>query len=162
MISIRKAEENDFDFYYNLKSEDFNVFWGGAEKAPDYEKLKSFFINTVQGFDQPNKRKLYIIYDDEVQVGEISIKPKGEDCEMPLSLLEDKVGCGRGRAAYKLGLDEAKKNGFKRVFGVIREDNEASLMLHLSLGARFTGGYTMVYIPKLKRDVKMIEFIIEM
>lgn len=43
MISIRLATKDDFEFYYKLKSEDYNVFWGGHEAKPEYAKLKQFF-----------------------------------------------------------------------------------------------------------------------
>ena len=30
MLSIRLAVKDDFDFFYELKSEDFNIFWTGG------------------------------------------------------------------------------------------------------------------------------------
>lgn len=48
MLSIRLATKGDFDFFYELKSEDFNIFWTGGGTKPEVENLRKFFYTAVE------------------------------------------------------------------------------------------------------------------
>lgn len=46
-MKIRLATEDDFDGYYQIKSDSKNIFWGGWMNAPDYENFKNVFISRI-------------------------------------------------------------------------------------------------------------------
>lgn len=52
MLSIRLATKEDFDFFYELKSEDFNIFWTGGGTKPEKENLRNFFYTAVDRADE--------------------------------------------------------------------------------------------------------------
>lgn len=78
MIGIRLAELRDFDFFYDLKCEDSNIFWTGHGEKPERDNLLSFFAKAVEDADKPGTRKIYIVEDDGMKVGHLYITP--ENC----------------------------------------------------------------------------------
>lgn len=76
MIGIRLAELKDFDFFYDLKCEDSNVFWTGHGEKPKRENLLSFFIKAIENADRSDARKIYIVEDDGMRVGHLYITPE--------------------------------------------------------------------------------------
>lgn len=76
MIGIRLAELNDFDFFYDLKCEDSNVFWTGHGEKPKRDNLLCFFTKAVENADESEARKIYIVEDDGMKVGHLYITPE--------------------------------------------------------------------------------------
>ena len=147
---------NDFDFYFALKSEDFNIFWVGAETYPDKNRLKTFFYNAVDNAEKPDTRKIYIIENEEgSKVGHLYIIPEGNSFELATAILEKYCGKGYGRRAIELGFEEGKRLGFQKMITKIREDNVASMKAYMSCGVKKRDDFAMVYIPKLAREVRM-------
>ena len=156
MLSIRLATKEDFDFFYALKSEDFNIFWTGGLDKPEKDKLRSFFYSAVDRADEKNTRKIYIIENEEGnKVGHLYILPNGEEYDLPCAILSNYGGRGYAKQAIKLGLAEGKRLGFKRMVGSIREDNIASKKAYTACGVRVLDDYKETYIPKLGEKVKM-------
>lgn len=156
MVTIRLAENKDFDFFFELKSEEFNVFWTGGEDKPQKEKLKLFFDSVVKNASDVASRKIYIIENEEGdRVGHLYIIPNGEEYDLATAICSKHGGHGYAKQAIKLGLEQGKKLGFKRMVGSIREDNIASMKAYTSCGVVVTDKYKEVYIPKLGKNVKM-------
>lgn len=155
-MHIRLATKEDFDFFYELKSEEFNIFWTGGENAPERSNLEKFFYSAVDNAYLPEGRKIYIVENDEnVRVGHLYIIPNGEEYELATAIREEFVGNGYARRAIKLGLEEGRKLGFKRMVSSIREDNVASMKAYRACGVEVLDEYREVYIPKMKKNVKM-------
>lgn len=158
MVEIRLAESEDFDFFYDLKSEESNIFWTGHGEKPEKDNLLSFFTKAVQDADKPDARKIYIVEDDGLKVGHLYITPEkcGEGYfELATAISERYWGRGYARKAIALGLEEGKKLGFHKMRDSIREDNIASMKAYKSCGVTVTDEYKMVYIPKLDKEIRM-------
>lgn len=155
MISLRLATEDDFEFYYELKCDEFNKYWSGFSENPDKEQLHQFFVETISKSNEDQSRKLYIVCENDSPIGELSIKPNGHEFDMPLSLKKDKRGNNNGVNAFMLGLERAKELGLKRVAGKVREDNFAAAFNLQKSGVTITDEYEMVYIPILGKEMKM-------
>lgn len=157
MVSIRLAKKEDFDFFYEIKSEDLNIFWAGWSTKPDKENLRLFFYDAVENAGKKESRKIYIVENEEGKdVGYIYILPtNNEEYELPCSILSSYNGRGYGRQAIKLGLAEGKRLGFKKMVTSIREDNIASLKAYTSCGVKVLDKYHDYYIPRLEKNVKM-------
>ncbi len=160
MLSIRLAEKRDYSFFYELKSEDFNVFWTGGKDKPNTENLKEFFYSAVDAASNHDSRKIYIIEnEDGYKVGHLYIIPNGEEFDLPCAILSRFGGRGYAKEAIKLGLAEGKRLGFRRMVGSIREDNLASLKAYTACGIKVLEEYRNVFIPKLGKEVKMFTVV---
>ncbi len=155
MIELKPAQMENFDFYYNLKCDDFNKYWSGFPDNPEREKLFEFFENTIINANDKQARKLFIIFDDDIPIGELSIKPNGEEFDMPFSLDEGRRGNGNGYHAFNMGLEKAKELGLKRLVGKVREDNIASRFNLKKCGATVSKDYETIYEPTLGKEIKM-------
>lgn len=156
MLSIRLATNEDFDFFYELKSEDFNIFWTGGGTKPEVENLRKFFYTAVERAGEKDTRKIYIVENEEGEkVGHLYILPNGEEYDLPCAILSNFGGRGYAKQAIKLGLEEGKRLGYKRMVGSIREDNIASMRAYAACGIKVLDDYREVFIPKLGKNVKM-------
>ena len=159
MITLRLANLDDFDFYYSIKCEDSSVFWGGFIEPPDKENLWNFFSRVIAGQKEEGSRKIYIIEDDDVSVGNFDLIPypdKKDVFRTSVGIKEQYRGRGYAGKAIPILLENAKNLGFKQHLGRIREDNAASLKTFLSNGYVLTGEYEYDYIAKLDKEVKML------
>ena len=159
MISIRYAAIDDFEFFYEIKCEENNIFWTGHDDKPLREELFSFFQTAVKESSQKEKRKIYIVENGKLKIGYLYIIPNGNSFELSSAISQKFQGKGYGKKAIALGLEEGKALGYRKMIGSIREDNIASMKAHIACGVRVTEDYNLVYIPKLNRKVKM--YIIE-
>ena len=48
MVVVNLAKEKDFDFFYNIKNNEFNMYWTGYSTKPEYDKLKEFFTEKIE------------------------------------------------------------------------------------------------------------------
>ena len=156
MLSIRLAEKEDFEFFFELKSEDYNVFWAGGSDKPKRENLLRFFDNAVDHASEAQARKIYIIENEEKEkVGHLYIIPDKEEHGLACAIMQRFCGRGYAKEAIRLGLAEGRRLGFKRMVDAIREDNVASMKAYTACGVRVTDKYREVFIPKLNKNVKM-------
>lgn len=159
-MKIRLATKDDFDFFFKLKSEDYNIFWTGGKDKPIEENLKKFFFTAVDMANEKETRKIYIIENEENEkVGHLYINPNGEEYELACAIMSSFCGRGYAKQAIRLGLHEGKRIGFKRMVSSIREDNVASMKAYTSCGVKLSDNYREVYIPKLDKFVKMYYII---
>lgn len=162
MVTIRLAKNSDFDFFWSLKSEDYNIFWAGAADKPDMDNLKRFFDSAVEKAGEPDTRKIYIIINEnDEKVGHLYIIPDGEEHGLATAIMSRFCCQGYAKQAIKLGLDLGKKLGFKRMVDYVREDNIASQKAYSSCGVTITEEFKTVYIPKLNDNVKMYKMLYE-
>ena len=156
MVSIRLATSEDFDFFYELKSEDFNIFWTGGAAKPEKENLRNFFDTSVDRAGEKDTRKIYIAENEEGEkVGHLYILPNGDEYDLPCAILSSFGGRGYAKQAIKLGLEEGRRLGFRRMVGSIREDNIGSMKAYTACGIQVLDEYKEVFIPKLGKNVKM-------
>lgn len=161
MVSLQLAKMEDFDFFYQIKCENSNIFWTGHDKRPDYEELKHFFEKCIRHQAEADARKIYIILHGSVPVGHLYLIPnnfsdeKNRMFDLAPAILEKYWRHGYAKEAIRLGLEKGKSLGFTEMRTSIREDNGASLQAFQSCGVQITDEFKMVYIPMLGREVKM-------
>lgn len=125
MIIFRVAKKEDFDFYYNLKCEKSQIYWGGFEKAPDREVFLNYYNKIIE---ESSERRLFFVVDNTTMVGYLQLtKHKDYEYEVAYGVSEQFRGCGYGYAI----LDYAKKLFLKMdrdviLVGYVRYDNIAS------------------------------------
>ena len=161
MVTLRLAEKDDFDFFYKLKSEASNIFWTGHDSPPDRDGLQKYFDNILAYQDEKLARKIYVILYNNSPVGTIYLIPSGssEEFEIAPAVAEEHWGKGIARQAISLSLSLGKELGLRKMVTTIREDNISSLRAFQACGVHITDLYHMVYIPGLKKEVKM--FVVE-
>ena len=84
--------------------------------------------------NQPNCHQWIIVYDG-VDVGQAKV----DDLVFGYMLTEKYRGKGIWLNAYPLVLEEAKKNGFKKLKGTVKFDQKKQLAVALKLGFVITG-----------------------
>lgn len=138
MVTLRLAEKDDFDFFYKLKSEASNIFWTGHDSPPDREGLQKYFDNILAHQDEKLARKIYVILYNNSPAGTIYLIPSKVPGEIDIAPAVSDIYRGKGIAgkAYNIGLDMAKKMGFCKLVGSVREDNVSSIRLLSSCGAQ--------------------------
>lgn len=155
MVQIRLAELADFDFFYDLKCEESNIYWTGHGSKPARENLFSFFSKAIEQAGEKEARKMYIIEDDDQKVGHLYIIPMGEYFELATAISEKYQRKGYARKAIMLGMEEGKRMGFTKMRDAIREDNVASMRAYKACGVTVLDEYRMMYIPQLGKEIKM-------
>lgn len=161
-MKLRLASMEDFDVFYEIKKEDFNLFWTGHETEPDREKLKKFFEENIKNAGKHDARKIYILLCNNTKIRYGYLDPSGQDCEWSVALKEEYSGKGHGKESLKLAMETAKKMQFIHMTAFVREDNTASLKMFSSCGFVRTKEYQKVYIPGLGTQVKMYKLIAEL
>lgn len=121
-MRLRKAEKSDFEFFYKIKSEETNIFWTGWDKKPEYASLLDWFNKVIDESVLPNKKKIYIAEESigggYSPIGYLYIIPLDDklfEYEEAVAISEHFSGQGYGKKLIKMGLEEARKIGFKRV-----------------------------------------------
>lgn len=119
-MDIRKAELQDFDFFYKIKSEDDNIFWCGHDAKPDRNNLKVFWSKYVP---YNVSREIYIIREMDSSVGYIYIDfIDSDEIEVSIGVSSEYSGRGIGTKALKLITTNLQED-YKSIFAYIREDN---------------------------------------
>lgn len=104
VIDLRLATLDDFDFFYDLKCEDSNIFWTGHGEKPERENLYLFYKNAVEKADEPSARKIFIVENDGVKIGHLYIIPDIENDSFELAPAISERYCGHGYAQKAIGL----------------------------------------------------------
>lgn len=161
MFKIRKATMNDFEFYYKLKCEKNSVKWSGFEDKPNKDNLYIWFKRCVEL--EEIKKQIFIIEDLE-DIGYIRIDTLEDKsyCDIPIGICERYLGKGYASRAIMLGLEEAKRQGYKAVHGWIREDNIASIKAYQNCGGMLSCDYKEVNVSDKSKSIKMYKLIIEL
>lgn len=155
-MEIRLASIEDFEFYYEMKCEDYNIYWTGHHKAPDKENLLQFFSQVIQRAEEKQERKIYIISNENKDdIGYLYIIPSERKFDLPIAIKRSFSGRGYAKKAIQLGLSMGEKLGFEMMEGSIREDNIASQKAFKSCGVIISTEYEVHYNPILKKDIKM-------
>lgn len=87
---IRRATEADYDGYYQIKSDNQNIIWGGFDKAPDYEMFKAVFLNRINSSD----RREYVCIVDHTIVGYLAAVENDNTVEISYGVITQASGKG--------------------------------------------------------------------
>ena len=87
----------DYDGYYKIKCDSQNIIWGGFEKAPDYERFRTVFLNRINIPD----RHEYICEDEHAIVGYLAAAEEKNIVEISYGVLTQASGKGIATALIK-------------------------------------------------------------
>ncbi len=154
-ICLVSATIEEYDFYYNLKCEESNIYWTGHDKKPDYNSFKNWYVDNVLS----KKLSFYIIKWRDVNVGAIYYNMVSNDfCNyLGLAITEKVQGKGIATLAVTKFIEHIRmiypdctKIGF-----YIREDNTVSQNIHKKLGCVKTGETEELYLASEKKNIIM-------
>lgn len=157
-IEFRKATTDDYDFYFDIKSEESNIYWTGHENKPDYNVLKKWYKNNILSLD----RVIYIIFSqNRIGYAYIDILSK-ESFEVSIAISENYQNRGYGNLALKQ-LIIVLKNEFmaKKAIAWIFEKNLASKSIFIKNGFLPLNDTKEIYHPKNNHNEIMRKYIIE-
>lgn len=157
-ITIREANDSDFNFFYSIKSEINDIRWTGHQNKPDYNQLLTWFIENLRN---SKIRKIYIITKEDRPVGYIYVdKIHSGLFGLSIGVSESASGQHIGRQAIREIVSLVSKSNKNAGFEAwIREDNIASIKAFTHAGFKPTDAYQFRRIESLGRDIKMIRYI---
>ena len=120
-LTYKQATIEDYDDFYKIKCDPENVKWSGFASAPDYERMKEWFRQQVEG----DKRTIYLAYWNGEVCGFFYLdKLSEEEFEASSSgVLKEYTGRGIGTCLVKERIELAKKQGAKQISSWIADEN---------------------------------------
>lgn len=159
-MNLQLATIEDFEFFYELKCEDYNVQWTGHAKPPTRDDLYYFYTKCLENYSKPNARRVYMIISDrDEKVGHVYIDHKTPGvCEFAIAIKQKYCGNGYARKALACAILEASSLGYFGCAQYVREDNVASIKAFEANEIFQTDEYIWRYIPSLFKEVKLFLF----
>lgn len=162
MVVIYLATKDDTSFFYEIKSNDDNMYWSGHLVEPNYDRIKKIFVEHIQNQFNKLSRKVYIISDniDKIKYGYLYLDPINYDtASVSIAVLDKFSGNGIGRIAMKRLMEVAFINGYRILVAEIREDNIRSQRLFEAIGFHQTEKFRLMYIENISKEIKMIQYL---
>lgn len=156
-VNLINARYEDYDFYYDLKSEPSNIYWSGHKKKPDYSSFRNWYIENV--IEQRIMFK-FIEWKGE-KVGAIYFRIDDQICSyLGLAISEKFQGKGIARLAVEKFIEYVKSyyNSCETIKFFIREDNNISIKIHEKLGCRKTGKFEYTFLASDDKEIKKEEW----
>jgi RimJ/RimL family protein N-acetyltransferase len=133
---LRRAEADDFDFYYDLKCEPDNIYWCGHSEKPEREMLRKWFNGALGRTD----RDILIYVVGGARVGYAYVDKSDDSFETSVAVSKKFEGRGYGTGIVREALEYIKKNyEIEKVCAWVLEKNAASVRIHENAGYLKTG-----------------------
>lgn len=163
MVEITLAENKDFEFFYQIKCNEDNMYWAGHKAKPEYENLMMFFSKIISKQNDPQERKIYIIWSENQRCGYLYFDPIDlvTAC-VSIAVIDNQSGKGNGKASLRKMLRVALERGYKKIIAEIREDNTRSKRLFESVGFTEDNNSRVAKIENLDREINMIQYSINL
>ena len=162
---LEKAKLKEFEEYYSIKCEDFNVYWtSGSYNQPSRDQLYDFYKNCISfnGTEKIRKDIYFIKNDSHSVVGYIYLDINNDILDIPVAIKKEYTGKGFASKAIIEGMNIAKRLEFKKAIGKIREDNLASMRLYTRCGWKKTEDYVNFYSEELHKNIKMYTIYVDL
>ena len=123
-LTYKKAALEDYDDFYKVKCDPENVKWSGFATAPDYERMKEWYRQQLEG----ERRTIYLAYWKGAICGFFYMdKLSEEEYEAASSgVLKEYTGRGIGTSLVKERIEIAKAKGAKLISSWIADENTNS------------------------------------
>lgn len=123
-LSYKKASLEDYDDFYKIKCDPENVKWSGFATAPDYDRMKEWYRQQLEG----DKRTIYLCYWNGEVCGFFYLdRLSKEEFEAASSgVLAEYTGRGIGTWMVKTRIELAEKEGASSVSSWIADENPRS------------------------------------
>lgn len=143
---------DEFEGYYQVKSEPSAVNWSGFASAPDYHSLRSHFNVLINDPDV----YLFFLRDAETHrlMGYAQLTRENDSSVQysGFSLLREFQNSGMSRRLCTLVLEKVIELGAQKITGWISEKNFVSVRLLQAFGMQPTGETKVVRLPALQRE----------
>ena len=135
-LSYKQAAMQDYDDFYKIKCDPENVKWSGFATAPDYERMKEWFRQQLEG----GKRTIYLCYWNGDCCGFFYLdKVSAEEMEAASSgVLTEYTGRGIGTWTVGERIQLAKEQGASILSSWIADENPRSWKRFEKLGFQKT------------------------
>jgi RimJ/RimL family protein N-acetyltransferase len=162
-IHLLLATMEDFDFFYEIKSNPKNMFWTGHKIPPNRKQLFNFFQKQLLIQNEFSKRKIFIIKlgeNNNISAGYLYLDPVNEKtASVSVAILDKYVGMGIAKNSIGKLCDIASDIGFECITADIREDNIPSKEMFNSAGFRQTDKSTIKLIQSIGKEVRMVQYV---
>lgn len=164
-IYFKKCSTEDFEFYYQLKCDEENIYWTGHIKRPDKTKLKKWFNNQIKRHD----RLFFLVKSPEFPnkaIGYLYLDIVGDNnniIEIGHAVHSKFKSKGIGTKIIKFALDHSREKllFIDRVDGWIAENNIGSIKNFLKNGYIETNDIKEIYFESLNKEITMKRFFYE-
>ncbi len=135
-LTYKVATMQDYDDFYKIKCDPENVKWSGFANAPDYERMKEWFRQQLEG----NKRTIYLCYWKGEVCGFFYLdKLSDKEFEAASSgVLKEYTGRGIGTWLVKKRIELAQEQGAETISTWVADDNPRSWKRFDNLGFQKT------------------------
>jgi len=131
-ISIRKADESDIEFLFNLRNRpDVFKYFKSPRKVEYDEHVK--WITPIINNQRPEVY-LYVILCNNERVGQVRFDLLDKTAEISISVLLDYRGKGIADSALKQGIDIMKEKGIEKVSAEVEKENLNSIKFFKRVG----------------------------
>ena len=162
-IEVVLASENDFEFFYEIKKNDENMYWSGHLSAPDYDTLQKYFTVAVKTQHEPVKRKIYMVLYDNQRCGYLYLDPTDEyTAYVSIAVIDRFSGKGIGKASLRKLAAIATDSGYQKIAAEIREDNSRSQGLFMAVGYKRTNKSRLLKMENSDYSIRMVEFVLDL
>lgn len=161
-VYLHPTKENDFNDYYEVRSDPSDIYWNGYTKAPDRDTFFVGFLKRTSDarFSEPEDRRNYLVkmIVSDKTVGFLQIIRKVDRIEIGYSILQKYQRKGYASEALMLGKELTKNYGLPLSLN-IRDDNIASQKVAKKNGFVATNIYQEIVYPIAGR-IKLRRYIL--
>lgn len=134
---LRKAIEEDYEFFFQIKSEPENMYWTGHEKKPDYEGLKEWFFKELKS--SAREILIFEVGNQAVGYAYVYFIDSNQGIETAVAVSSRFSGLGYGQEIIKSTIQYCKINHpNKYIEAWILDENIVSIKIHEKAGYKVT------------------------
>ena len=156
-IEIIEANLDFFDFFYDIKSEEDNIYWSGHEEKPKYNALKKWYQEQLEN----KNRIIFKIHSEAKSVGYLYFDLDHEKSliEFSYAISNQYSDLGFGTASVREAITFSYKNFLNyRIIAFVAEENIGSHRIMQKNSFLKTNKHYLQFLKRPKKEVKMLEY----
>jgi N,N'-diacetyllegionaminate synthase len=157
-ISLERARNSHFEFFYRLRCEEKNILWTSHKYAPEYGHLKKWFCDVIE---QEAKREIYIIRGGRIPLGYLYCDPVEEDLfELAVAVSQRHEGRGRASEALTRFINQKRYLRPQATFRAwVSDENLGSVKAFVKSGFVKTARFQADFFKGFDREMRMFQFV---
>mgnify|MGYP005807253919 CR=1 FL=1 len=130
-LKLELASYEYFDSFFQLKSEQGNIYWSGFSDVPNKLNLENHFCAAMES----SSREFYLLLEDKKAIGYLYVDfdSKSKELELAYGISQHKNGRGLAKFMIKEGLSLTSKKA-ERVIAWVAASNIPSIKSVEALG----------------------------
>lgn len=158
-VMLRKARIDDFNYFYEIKSEDDNLFWCGYAKKPIVDNLWLFWNKYIQ---DNSERTIFMIIIENKPCGYVYVDYKNmNNVELSIGVSSKCSGKGIATCAIQEIVLKLRKYNVPEIFAYIREDNSRSERVFTKSGFIKTNLYRKLKLENSIDEITLFKWTYE-